>query len=150
MFLPLLLIPVMVEGTWIIQLRRAYVHVGLMLLLYPLGSIVTGCLLMGAYLYFKSRIVLAGVGVVSFLPWTCAVVYSMDFGWVKWTPFHSAMAIGMATLFGVTLSVGMYDEREYRRFREWRRRVAKNRSKHRVRRNERASVRADGGNLTSG
>ena len=128
-FLPLLLIPVLVEGTWIIQLRRTYVHVGLIMLLYPLGSIITGCLLMSTYLYFKSRVLLAAVGTLCFLPWTFGIVYTLDFAWVTWTTFHSTMALGMAVLFGATMGVGMFNEREFRRFRTWRKKVANSRSK---------------------
>ena len=83
------------------RVRGALVRVDLLLLLYPLGAIVTGAIL-GVLEPFvgRSRWRAALTGAVAVLPWLAGIALTTDHGYRDWNGAHTFTIVIMTLVFG--------------------------------------------------
>ena len=83
------------------RVRGTLVRVDLLLLLYPLGAIVTGALL-GLFETFigRSRWRAALAGAIAVLPWFAGIALTTDHGYRDWNDAHTFATVIMTLIFG--------------------------------------------------
>ena len=97
---------VLIFAMWIFggpeqRVRGALVRVDLLLLLYPLGAILTGAIL-GVLEPFvgRSRWRAALTGAVAVLPWFAGIALTTDHGYRDWNGAHTFTIVIMTLVFG--------------------------------------------------
>ncbi len=97
MVLPLIMIPFTGLET---TMRGQPVHLGWLIVTYPLGATLWGVLLSVGLPLVPSTPLAAIWGAISMAPWTVGVALSVDHGYLDWTYIHTITASIGAVLLG--------------------------------------------------